>query len=46
MEYKILNLIDNALNEPSKVRTKTWFKTNDESRWGYNVNSQNSKLQC
>ena len=41
MEYqKITNLLDNALNQPSKFRTKNFVETNDESRGGYNVNSQ------
>ena len=41
MEYrKIANLIDNALNQPSNFRTKSWVKINDESRRAYNVNSQ------
>ena len=41
MEYqKIANLIDNASNQPSKVRTKKWVEINDESRATYNVNSQ------
>ena len=43
MEYqKIANLIDdNALNQPSKFRTRNWIEINDESRGAYNdVNSQ------
>ena len=41
MEYqKIANLLDNASNQPSKFRTKNWVEINDESRGGYNVNSQ------
>ena len=41
MEYqKITNLLDNASNQPSKFRTKNWVEINDESRGGYNVNSQ------
>ena len=41
MEYqKIANLIDDALNQPSKFRTKNWVEINDESRGTYNVNSQ------
>ena len=41
MEYqKITKLLDNASNQPSKVRTKNWVEINDESRGGYNVNSQ------
>ena len=41
MEYqKIVNLIDDASNQPSKFRTKNWVEINDESRGRYNVNSQ------
>ena len=41
MEYKkITNLLDNASNQTSKFRTKNWVEINDESRGGYNVNSQ------
>ena len=41
MEYqKIMNLLDNASNQPSKFRTKNWVEINDESRGGYNVNGQ------
>ena len=41
MEYqKIANLIDDASNQPSKFRIKTWVEINDESRGTYNVNSQ------
>ena len=42
MEYqKIANLIDdNALNQPSKFKTRNWIEINDESRGAYNVNSQ------
>ena len=41
MEYqKIANLIDDASNQLSKFRTKTWVEINDESRGTYNVNSQ------
>ena len=35
MEYqKIGNSLDNALNQPSKFRTKIWVEINDESK-GY-----------
>ena len=41
MEYqKIANLINDASNHSSKVKTKNWVETNDESRGTYNVNSQ------
>ena len=40
MEHqKIENLIDDASNQPSKFRAKTWVEINDESRETYNVNS-------
>ena len=40
MEYqKIINLLDNISNEPSKFRTYLWVERNDESRV-YNTNSQ------
>ena len=37
---KIANLIDDASNQPSKFRIKTWVEKNDKSRGTYNVNSQ------
>ena len=37
---KIANLIDDALNQPPKFRTKNLVEINDESRGTYNVNSQ------
>ena len=41
MEYqKIVNLLDNALNQPSKFRTKNWVEINDESREIHAVNKQ------
>ena len=41
MEYqKIINLLENTPNQPSKFRTKSWVEVNDESRGTYNVNSQ------
>ena len=41
MEYqKILNLLDNTLNQPSKVMTKNWVETNANSRGIYNTDSQ------
>ena len=36
MEYqKIINLLDNASNQPSKFRTKNWIEINDQSRRVY-----------
>ena len=41
MEYqKIINLLENPPNQPSKFRTKNWVEVNYESRGTYNVNSQ------
>ena len=41
MEYqKIINLLDNTPDQPSKFRTKSWVEVNDESRGTCNVNSQ------
>ena len=32
MEYqKIINLIDNTSNQPSKLRTKNWVEINDHA---------------
>ena len=40
MEYqKIINLINNALNQPSKFRAKYWIEKNDQSGGTYNANS-------
>ena len=42
MHYqKIINVIENTPNQPSKFRTKNWLEVNDESRGTYNVNNQN-----
>ena len=38
--WKIINLLDNTPNQPSKFRTKSWVEINDESRGTYNTNSQ------
>ena len=41
MEYqKIINLLDDALNQPFKFRTKDWVEINDEWRGTQNFNSQ------
>ena len=41
MEYqKIMNLLDNTSNQPSKFKTKNQVEINDELRGTYNVNSQ------
>ena len=40
MKYqKIINLLDNTSNQPSKFRTKNSIKINDQSRGAYNTNS-------
>ena len=55
MEYKkIINLLNNTPNQPTKFRTKNWVEINDDSRGMFNTNSQikfktsmlNLKLQC
>ena len=34
MEYqKIINLLDNTPNQPSRFRTKNWVETNDTIWW-------------
>ena len=37
---KVINLLDNTPNQPSKFRTKNWDQINDDSRGTYNTNSQ------
>ena len=40
MDYKKkTNFLDNALDQPSKFRTKNWVEINDESRGGYTTGS-------
>ena len=40
MEYqKIINLLDNILNQLSKFKTKNWIDINDQSRAVYNNNN-------
>ena len=48
MEYqKMINLLDNTSNQPSKFRTKNWFEINDQSRGMYSTGSDiRFKLQC
>ena len=38
--YDVINLLDNASNQPSKFWTKQWVEINDESRETYSTNSQ------
>ena len=41
MEYqKVINLLENTPNQPTKFRRKTWVEINDDSRETYNTNSQ------
>ena len=41
MEYqKTINLLDNTSDPPSRFRTKSWIKINDQSRGVYNTNSK------
>ena len=37
---KVISLLENTPNQPSKSRTKNWVKVNDKSRGTYNANSQ------
>ena len=37
---KIINLLENTPNRPSKFKTKNWVEVNDESRGTSNINSQ------
>ena len=40
MEYqKIINLLDDKTNQPSKFRTRNWVEINDEPRETYNFDS-------
>ena len=41
MEYqKMINLLDNTPNQPTKFRTKNWVEINDDSRTKYNAGTQ------
>ena len=41
MEYqKRINLLDKALNQPSRSKTKNWVEINDDAHKTYNTNSQ------
>ena len=40
MEYqKIINLLNNTLNQPTKFRAKNWTEINDDLRGTCNTNS-------
>ena len=42
MEYqKILKLLDDTTNQPSKLRTRYWTEIDDESRGDYNDDNNN-----
>ena len=41
IEYqKMIDLLDNKPNQPSRYRTKNWVKINDNSRGTYSTDSQ------
>ena len=41
MEYqKLVNLLDNTSNQPSKFRTKNWVEINEDVRGAYSPNKQ------
>ena len=47
MEYqKIVNLLDNTSNQPSKFMTRNWVEINDDSRGTYTNANLNLNLQC
>ena len=33
-------MLDNTVNQPTKLRTKSWFEINDDERGTYDTNSQ------
>ena len=44
---KIIDLLQNKPNQPTKFRTKKWVEINDESHGTHNTKSQiKFKLQC
>ena len=47
---KIINLLDNTPNKPTKFRTKNWLEINGDVHGTYNTNTLivklNLKLQC
>ena len=48
IEYqKVINLLDNTPNQPSKFRTKNWVEINYESKESYSAGSVlDLKQQC
>ena len=40
MEYqKIINLLDNITNQPSKFRTRNWINLDDKSKGKYDISN-------
>ena len=40
MEYqKIINLLDNITNQPSKLRTRNWVNLDDKSKGKYDISN-------
>ena len=37
---KIINLLDNTTDQPSKVKLKNWLEVNNNARGTYNINFQ------
>ena len=37
---KIINMLENTPNQPTKLRTKNWVEIEDDLRRTYNINSQ------
>ena len=47
MEHqKIVNLLNDGSNKPSKFRTKNWVEINDDVRGTLIINKLNLKHQC
>ena len=45
MEYqKIINLLDDTTNQPSKFRTRNWVEINDESKGRYDNSNIKFKM--
>ena len=43
MKYqKIINLLNDIMNQPSKFRTRNWVEINDESRGDYNDDDESN----
>ena len=38
-DQRLLNLLENILNQPSKFRIKNWVEINDDTRGRNNTNS-------